>query len=158
MKPYMRLVLLLSVVVMVAAASHGVCHRLGCGKAPCATAQCFNSQDSAWLAGELNLAPEQKAKFDALEEKYRIALADIRVRHQKLKTKLDCVLFDAGTTQEVLDGLVVEMSQVHLQADSETVRHFRDIDGLLTPEQRQIFRTLVSSCVCGKCPAKQQAD
>lgn len=152
MKPYTRLFLVLSAVVVVAAASHVLCHRLGCGKHACATTELSGWHNSAWLAGRLKLAPEQKAKFDAQEAKYRAALADACTKHRELQGKLDGVLFAEGGA--AADGLLAEMARLQLQADLATVHHIRDIDALLTPEQRQSFRALLSTCLCGKCPAK----
>jgi Spy/CpxP family protein refolding chaperone len=151
MKPYTRLLLLLSVVAVVAAASHVLCHRLGCGKHACATKELSGWHNSAWLASKLKLAPEQQAKFNALEAKYRAALAEACAKHRELQAKLDGMLFAADGA--AADGLLAEMSRLQLQMDTATVRQIRDLDALLTPEQRQVFRELLSTCLCGKCPA-----
>ena len=152
MKPYTRLVLVLAVAAIVAAVSHVVCHRLGCGKHVCPATERSGWHNSAWLAGKLQLAPEQQAKFAALETKYRAVLADTCAKHRELQAKLDGALFAAGGTPAV-DALLVELSHLQLQADTATVRQIRDIDALLAPAQRQTFRALVSTCLCGKCPA-----
>ena len=152
MKPYTRLILVLAVAAIVAAVSHVVCHRLGCGKHVCAATDRSGWHNPAWLASKLKLAPEQKAKFDALETKYRAVLAEACAKHRELQAKLDGALFSDGGTPGAA-ALLEEMSHLQLQMDTATVRQIRDIDALLAPEQRQAFRALVSTCLCGKCPA-----
>ena len=153
MKPYLRVILVLVVAGIAVAVSHVVCHRLGCGTHACAATERSGWHNPAWLAGELKLTPGQQVKFNALAAEYRAVLMDACAKHRQLQAKLDGLLFAAGGAPAT-EGLLAEMSRLQLQVDTGTIRHIRDIDALLTPEQRQAFRALVSTCLCGKCPAK----
>ena len=154
-KPYVRRVLLLAVAAIVAAVSHVVCHRLGCGqKHACAATKRSGWHDAAWLVGKLKLTPGQQAEFARFEADYRVTLEAACAKHRQLQTQLDGVLFGYGAAHAKTGALLAEMSRAQLAADNATVRHIREIDALLAPAQQAVFRALVSSCLCGNCPAK----
>lgn len=139
--PYLRLFLVLSGVALVATASHVLCHRLGCGrKAEPTPMACWH--DTSWLAAELKLTPEQRAKLIPLDAEYAAALGAAGHSHRRLHAELNQALFDAAVPATKAEELLAEMSQARLEADRATIHHIRAVIALLTPEQRKDFQAL----------------
>lgn len=143
MKPYGRLLILLVVAAVVGVASHAISHRFGCGKradSPAQAQACWHNTD--WLATELKLTPEQKAKLAPLNAEYAAALESACAAHRLLHAQLNSALFDAGASAGKSDALLAEMSRARLEADRATLRHIRAVSALLTPDQLKAFQKL----------------
>ena len=91
---------------------------------------------------ELGLTEEQRAAFDSIRARY---LRDMRPLweelHQRRRELTDLVLSDQPDSARIRQ-LVDRISSLQVEMELRSLRFFRDLRGVLTPEQLRKFRRM----------------
>lgn len=108
-------------------------------------------KDPAWLDQALDLSPEQEAQARALFATYADALSDCCGKMCGARSKLTSVLFTAPTDRTDEEAVLHEMAEAQMKSDRATIEHLRAVNAILTPDQQDKFRKLVTECLCASC-------
>lgn len=111
------------------------------------------TRDTAWLGRELHLAPEQLERLETISAAYRARLGDCETRHCASRCTLRDRIFKPGLTDAEMQDVVADYAGAIVESERVTLNYFRDVNAILTHEQRKKYQALVLDCVCPGCGA-----
>lgn len=96
------------------------------------------------IASELNLSPEQEAKFETLRKDYA---EQTRTNRMSLQENYRIIMKELSTpspNRQYLDSIAQEIGRLHVEQQESTIDHFLTLRQVCTPEQyeklQQIFK------------------
>lgn len=87
------------------------------------------------IASELNLSPEQEAKFDTLRKEYSEQTRNNRALLQENYKVIMRELSLPTPNRQYLDSISQEIGRLHVEQQQATIDHFITLSQVCTPEQ-----------------------
>ena len=104
-----------------------------------------------WLTNQLKLDANQAAELTKLHVEYRLKLEAAGKTHCAACCGLRAIIFESGSDEKTL-ALIDKMSSAQKENELATVKHIRQVYGLLNQDQKRIFENMVKICI-GACGA-----
>ena len=104
--------------------------------------------DKSWLVRELKLTPEQVKKLADIQQTYGQSLSSCRQQHGSARCQIADEIFRPDITDAQLDATAEALSRATMEGERATLKYFRAVHAMLTPEQKKKYEQFVMSCVC----------
>ncbi|MBU4460004.1 MAG: hypothetical protein KJ579_05510 [Verrucomicrobia bacterium] len=139
-----RAILVLLGIVATAALSAVAAHRVLCDRG---VVPLDRLSDTAFLARELGLSPEQSNALRSHQEAFGAKLSECCARHCDFRGRLAGSLDAGGDARE----LIAAMGREYVASENLTWEHIQTVRGLLDAGQRLRYDALVTRCFGGEC-------
>ncbi|HBA82888.1 MAG TPA: hypothetical protein DCZ95_02225 [Verrucomicrobia bacterium] len=105
--------------------------------------------DEAWLSRKLELSEQQREQLKVISAAYRANMIECMSLQCAARCQMGGRVFEPGVAEVELEPAMEKSVQALLEAERATLRHFRKIHSILTPEQQAKFEPMIRKCICG---------